>query len=200
MNENIKISEIKKGIELSIENSFELLRDAEILFENKRYARAYSLSQLALEEIGKSVILFDFYRKLQGDDRKTFDFKTFRRNFRDHKWKTYESIFIELLMKGGSKSPEFKKFALENFKKIQKNKKGHYDNLKNQSLYVSLLNDKFKKPDELFKKEKVLEFLIESKAKIKFSSEDTLKWLRMDEWLGTDKEGFFTELDNELNK
>ena len=79
-------------------------------------------------------MLFDFYHNLQADDRKTFDFKTFRRNFRDHKWKTYESIFIKLLMKGNSKSPEFKTVALENFKKIQKNKKGHFDNLKNQSL------------------------------------------------------------------
>jgi len=200
VNENIKISEIKKGIELSIENSFELISDAEILYENERYARAYSLSQLALEELGKSIMLFDFYHNLQADDRKTFDFKTFRRNFRDHKWKTYESIFIELLMKGNSKSPEFKTVALENFKKIQKNKKGHFDNLKNQSLYVSLLNDKFKKPNELFKKEKVSEFIKESKEKIEFSSEHTLKWLKMDEWLGADKEGILTELKNELEK
>lgn len=200
MNKKIKISEIKKGIELSIENSFELINDAQILFENERYARAYSLSQLALEELGKSIMLFDFYQNLQADERKTFDFKSFRIKFRDHKWKSYESIFIELLMKADSKSPEFENVALENFKKIQKNKKGYFDNLKNQSLYVSLQNDKFKKPNELFKKEKVSKFINESKAKIEFSSEHTLKWLIMDVWLGTDKEGILTELKNKLDK
>lgn len=200
MNEKIEISEIKRGIELSIQNSFELIEDAEILFEKKKYSRAYTLSQLALEELGKSIMLYDFYNKLQMDKRNEIDFKLFRKNFRDHRMKTFESIVINLLMKGDSKSPEFKKIALDNFKDIQKNKQGYYDNLKNNSLYVSLDNDVFKKPSEIFEKNQVLEFLEQAKSKIIFSSERTLKWLRMDEWLGADKEGIVTELQNDLKK
>lgn len=194
MNENIRIIEIKNGIELSIENSFALIKDAEILFQNDRYPRAYSLAQLALEEIGKSVMLFDFYHKLQMGKRMSFDFKQFRRNFRNHQSKTFESLFLDILMKGNSKSPDFEKVATPIFKNIQKNKKGYYDNLKNQSLYVSLINNKFKQPSEIFTNEEVLLFLSDAKAKIEFSSENTLKWLRMDEWLGADKEGFMIEL------
>ncbi|HEY9169002.1 MAG TPA: AbiV family abortive infection protein [Lutibacter sp.] len=195
MDENIKISEIKKGIELSIENSFELIGDANILFDNGKYARCYSLTQLSLEELGKSIMLYDFYMKLQLNKRKEIDFKKFRRDFRDHRLKTFESIFIEFQMKGKGKTElsEIKDNSLLNFGNIQKNKEGYYDNLKNNSLYVSLKNDKFYKPNELFNKPEVKTFLSESKLKIEFSSSETLKWLRMDEFLGTDKEGILGE-------
>jgi len=202
MNEKIDISEIKKGIKFSIDNAFELIEEAEILFENKKYARTYSLSQLALEEIGKSVILFDLYHTLQADDRHKIDFKKLNKNFKDHKSKTFELLIVGLIMKGKDKieSAEFEKIASKNLKEIQRNKSGYFDKLKNESLYVSYNKKKFEKPSELISKEKSSKFLSDVKSKIEFSSEDTLKWLRMDEWLGADKEGILTDLQNDLNK
>ncbi len=200
MNESIEISEIKNGIELSIQNSFELIEEAQILFKNERYSRAYTLTQLSLEEIGKSIMLYDFYNTLQIGKRNEIDFKLFRKNFRDHRIKTFESIVVDLLMNGERKSPKFKEVVLENFNDIQKNKKGFYDNLKNNSLYVSLDDGVFKKPSEIFEKKYVLKFIKSSKSKIEFSADRTLKWLRLDERLSNDKEGIITELQNDLNK
>ncbi len=197
MIEKLTIGEIKNGIELSIENAFELIADAQLLFENERFARSYTLSQLAQEELGKSIMLYNFYMNLKMGERSEYDFKLFRKNFRNHKWKTYESIFIDLVKKGigKTKSEEFMDIALSNFKKIQLNKSGHYDNLKNESLYVSLKGSSFHKPIDLFTKENVEKFMKESKAKIEFSSEHTLKWIRLDEKLGMDKEGVIAEFN-----
>ena len=50
---NITFKEAVMGISLAIQNSKELLEDAEILLENDRYPRAVSLAVLAIEEYGK---------------------------------------------------------------------------------------------------------------------------------------------------
>ena len=183
-----------------LENASELIKDAELLFENKRFARTHTLTQLAIEEIGKSMMLYEFYNSLQIDKRKVFDFKKFRKNFRDHKWKTFETKIIDIWMFAENKDSDFEDFAKNNFKEIQKAKKGHYDNLKNESLYVSLKKDKFHKPNDLFNEIDTFKFLEYGKRKVEFITDWTLKWLDMDEWLGADKEGIITELQNDLIK
>jgi AbiV family abortive infection protein len=49
--------QVADGINAAIENAIRLLKDAEILFEAKRYPSAASLAALAIEEVGKSPIL-----------------------------------------------------------------------------------------------------------------------------------------------
>lgn len=200
INEKITITEIKNGIELSIENSLELIEEAEILFKCNKYARVYTLTQLALEEIGKSILLFSVYHKLQGAKRKEIDFKLLNKNFRNHRDKTFEVIFIDLIIKGRGKSgaPSFKNIVEDNFKKIQQNKKGYFDQSKNKSLYVSYDGKEFKKPQDLITKKISSEFLNEAKKKIIFSSNDTIKWLKMDEYLGVDKEDFIIDLERSI--
>ncbi|MDG4714883.1 AbiV family abortive infection protein [Winogradskyella marincola] len=200
MNSSIDISEIKNGMKSCLENASELIKDAELLLENKRFARTHTLTQLAIEEIGKSMMLYEFYNSLQMDKRKEFDFKKFRKNFRDHKWKTFETKIIDIWMFAENKGSDFDSFAKNNFKEIQKVKEGHYDNLKNESLYVSLKNDKFCKPNDLFTEIDTSKFLEYGKRKVEFITDWTLKWLDMDEWLGADKEGIVTELQNDLKK
>lgn len=200
MNTSIDISEIKTGIKSCLENASELIKDAELLFENKRFARTHALTQLAIEEIGKSLMLYTFYNSLQMGKRKEFDFKMFRKNFRDHKWKTFETKVIDIWMFSDNKNSDFETFAKNNFKEIQKTKQGHYDNLKNESLYVSLKQDKFCKPSELFNEKDTHEFLEQGKRKVEFITNWTLKWLNLDERWGADVEGIVDWIENDLKK
>jgi len=205
MNTSIKISEIKIGVKNCLENATELIQDADLLLKNRRFARTHSLTQLALEEVGKAMMLYEFYNALQMDNRKEFDFKKFRKNFYNHKWKTFESTMVNLMMytekeSYNLKSDDFKKYALDHFEDILKVKSGHYDDLKNNSLYVSLKNNKFCKPTELFNEKDTLEFFNKSKRKVEFITNQTFKWLDIDQWLGADREGIVTRLQKELKK
>jgi AbiV family abortive infection protein len=189
MNTCISINEIRNGINCCLENSLELISDSELLLINDKYARAYSVSQLAIEEAGKAMMLYELYNTLQADGRKDFDFKKFRKNFRDHRWKTYESKIIDLMMYSQNKTDNMEEYALNNFKEIQKAKSGYYDKLKNDGFYVSLENNIFFKPNQIFHKSEVLKFIEESKAKIEFIEVWIKKWLILDKDLGIDKEG-----------
>lgn len=53
----IPLDSLRIGITLSLENAERLLKDARILFKNKRYASATCLVTLSLEEVGKAVLL-----------------------------------------------------------------------------------------------------------------------------------------------
>ena len=200
MKESIEISELKIGMKFCLENAAELITDAETLIQKKRFSRTHTLSQLALEEIGKAFMIYQLYNSIQSDKRKEFDFKQFRKNFRNHKSKTLETTMIDLMMYAENKSGDFKKIALENFRNIQKVKNGDYDKLKNDSLYVSIENNKFVKPNDLFSENDTIEFLSKAKNKVDFLNNWIIKWLDLDEQLGIDKEGILTELQNKINK
>jgi len=201
MNSAIKIDEIKKGIRCCVENANDLIYEAEVLLRNKIIARTHSLSQLAMEEAGKSMMLYDLYNSLQMDKRAEFDFKTFRKNFRDHKWKTFKTNLIDFMMFAeNEKIDDLEKFSKITFVEIQKIKNGHYDNLKNNSLYVSIENDKFLKPAEIFNENEVTEFFLLAKSKIEFLTNWTESRLEIDEAFGADKEGIITMLNKDLNK
>lgn len=200
MNTSIKISEIKIGIKCCLENAADLIQEAELLFKNRRFARTYSLTQLALEEIGKSMMLYDLYNSLQMDQRKEFDFKDFRKNFRDHKWKTFKTNLIDFMMYAENGKSDFEEFTEVTFAEIQKIKNGHYDKMKNDSLYVSITNDKFHKPNEIFDEKYVGEFFTNSKTKIEFATQRTNRDLNLDERIGADKEAIITQIKKDLNK
>ena len=53
----LDIKTLKLGIIKNLRNSQELLDEAEILFENQKYARTYLLSHIAIEECSKCVLL-----------------------------------------------------------------------------------------------------------------------------------------------
>ena len=194
MNLNLKISEIKKGIYLCLENAHELISDADILLSNERYSRVYSLSQFAIEELGKSYMLYEFYTKLQLGKRREIDFNDFKKKFKSHKHKTFESMMADITMPSIEKNNDFEKFAINNFREIHKIKKGVYDDLKNESLYVSLNNNKFKKPAEILEREFVNDYFEKAKKKIEYSENWILKFIKQDEHFGTDKEGIINHI------
>lgn len=63
-----------------IANAEELLEEAGILFDARRFARAYALAYTAYEEVGKSQVVADFYSDLVSEGE-------FQDAFRDHRVK-----------------------------------------------------------------------------------------------------------------
>ena len=55
---NLTVAEIEHGITLALENAAQMIKEGDLLFENNMFARAYTLYQLATEEVGKSRLLF----------------------------------------------------------------------------------------------------------------------------------------------
>ena len=50
--------ELERGYKLTYENATNLIKEADLLFQNNYLPRAYTLYQLAIEEIGKCTIIY----------------------------------------------------------------------------------------------------------------------------------------------
>ena len=163
--------EIEKGYQLVIENAKSLIDEANLLLANDYCARAYSLTQLATEEIGKSSILlraiFEYYMGV------TIDFKYLKGlGFTKHQEKTKESLKPELIAiwlfeQSMKKKTDLRSGLVEDFNQIEE-----LNDLKNNSLYVGVKDDRFFSPKEIITKE-MARNLIE-KAKLRLAAAEPL--------------------------
>jgi len=200
MHKQVSILTIKDGIIKSADNALELIKDASLLIENKRYIRSYSLSQLALEKVGKSLMLYTFYVKLQLNKRDDISLSEFKKNFYSHKKKTIESNMIDLMLfkkkypKSSTNSKKFKEYALNSFRELKLMDNGYFDDLKNKSLYVSFEENSFKKPTEYFDNRKCRIFFRKSKEKVYFWEEWIKSTIGIEEYYGFDKENVIKKI------
>jgi AbiV family abortive infection protein len=79
----------------SLQNARELVKEAELLFDNKRWARTVFLCHTAGEEFGKSVQCFT---AVMDHARGVLDFVKFRKRFLSHLSKTTTIRFFEAMM------------------------------------------------------------------------------------------------------
>jgi AbiV family abortive infection protein len=155
-----------RGIELCIKNSDELIQEAQILWLLRR-PRAYALYQLAIEEIGKAMLILT----LLIDEKFSFTSeKEFNKLFTSHQEKNELSqildLFILAVLKTTGKGSPSSEEILRNFATDDVN--NWYDKLnlnKNQSLYVSTNKVQFHAPSDVITAEMVEE--ISAKALIR---------------------------------
>ncbi|MFJ6411914.1 AbiV family abortive infection protein [Terribacillus saccharophilus] len=156
------------------ENAKELIEEAEILYESKKYARAYFLAQIAYEEIAKLPIIFQ--EASRAYFKETHDWKVFYMRLRNHLSKNKMNLASETFY-GFSKA---KLSDIENRIEMM-------NRLKNGSLYSDLDGKQFIKPSDVFKKEGAnsriqatvfLEFYTDANYHVKGN---------MKKWLNTDK-------------
>lgn len=145
-------NEYFEAIEKSLSNAEELIEEGEILAKHIKYARAYTLFQFSIEEIGKAFLTFQFV--LYGDIEDVQETKQFFKKFRDHISKTESSQGIDFMFALNSDISGFTKKILEN-SMIEFDKVHISNNYKNYSLYTSFIEDKFYKPSEIITKEKL---------------------------------------------
>ena len=135
------------GIDKTLKNAKALLDDANFLLENKRYARAYTLYQLSIEEGGKCLILYNsILSYFQGEEINEESLK--KSVYYSHTIKTKESIKLELaailLFKNSGHEIGT---LLKNIGKERESVKSR-NNKKNESLYVELIDGVFFSPLE----------------------------------------------------
>ena len=133
-----------EGINLAIENSQRLLKDAEILFEHERYSSSVALAILSIEESGKVPIIKGVLLE-EDDKQRAKEWKSFR----NHLQKNNQWILPELVSKGSNTLDELKKMFSEEAKHPKV-----LNVLKQISLYTECVGKaKWVYPDEVITKE-----------------------------------------------
>lgn len=160
------------GVKKALLNAESLMEDAKLLQENKRFARSYTLFQLAEEEIGKAFMVYQFVESGKYQDPKTQ--KPFLADFRSHDKKSDLSARVEYLI-----SLRFEDDP--NIQKLFTTRAIHYmentsilNDLKNHSLYTSYVNNAFCNPDERISEEMVQQMAIASDLRLREAKQHLL--------------------------
>jgi AbiV family abortive infection protein len=146
---NFNESELLIAVSKSISNSEDLISDADLLLDNNRLARAYTLYQLALEEAGKAM---DIYRSLLfGTFKDNEGQKILKGNFKSHIKKAERARTIGIywalqLFKSNNRS-KGEEMLLSIFKEMKAAKE--INDYKNYSLYTSFIDNTYKSPSEI---------------------------------------------------
>jgi AbiV family abortive infection protein len=129
----LNAKEICEGINAANENSIRLLKDAELLFKEKRFASCVALAILSIEEAGKDPFLRAL--GLEKDDEHIIENW---RAYRTHTMKNTAWLMPALISMGAK--------GLNDFKIIAMNDMDHQrilENLKQISLYTDCLENKY---------------------------------------------------------
>lgn len=135
-----------------LSNADSLIDDANILLQHSKLSRAYTLFQLAIEEVGKAALVYGFL--LFEDLENTETQKSFLWDFTDHKNKTLKSLGMELRLIFITDDENIKKNILMDIEN-QIEHLAEMNNFKNYSLYTSLINGEFHVPSEIITKKHV---------------------------------------------
>ncbi len=83
----LSVEQVREGLVECLENAAHLLGDAELLFENRRYARAMALAMTCIEEVGKIQVLRAMNRLTKKDQKaRVRKWKQFRQHEPKSTW------------------------------------------------------------------------------------------------------------------
>ena len=145
-----KVLELNKSIlvncvEKCLQNARELFEEAELLKDNKKYPRAYTLYHLCNEEIGKVFIIFQYLIQNDYSEEKV---KKFYSEFTNHKpkIKTSRNILTIMLLLIQ------KEISEDDYNNLSYTKEAidKLNNFKNLSLYSFIKNKSAFKPSDIF--------------------------------------------------
>jgi AbiV family abortive infection protein len=143
-----------EGIKKCYANGDSLLNDAFTLGESKKFSRAYTLGQLAIEEFAKVPLLLSvLIERLEGNN---VDYDKYEKTFKDHTLKTELGIDWEIAMWKHYKQETGKDFVDKLIDKSNeyRHQLKELNDLKNESLYVSIKDNEFQSPTEVFNEDK----------------------------------------------
>jgi AbiV family abortive infection protein len=164
---NLTRTDLFEAIHKSLANARDLIEEAEILAQNKKIARAYTLFQLSIEEVGKASLTFNFV--LKGNIENATEIKEFDRSFCSHTSKTKLSQGIDFMFALMSEKTPTTKKLLENFIE-QMDKVDISNDNKNYSLYTSLIDNKFYKPSEIITEEQLSNIAFYAKLRLSIAT------------------------------
>lgn len=182
-NGRFNYEQLHYAFDVTLDNAKQLQEEAYILYVFEHYARSYSLYQFSIEEVGKCIIfltaLLFLLKGKMVDEKLLMDL-----GFRYHQKKTLGSLGAEkILLDFFQKNSNTDLSVLyEDLEWEQKNINVTND-LKNNSLYVSIIDETFQTPKDLITKEMVEEIAFKADLRIKgvgpmFPNESQLKVLQ----------------------
>lgn len=144
---SLSIDQIDEFMLALVLNAKELLRESEVLFENKSFARSYTLAHISREEIAKCKILYAAGRRLASGIE--VDWKLTMKRLRDHKSKLkQETVGNSILAAILGNEEDFETFLAGASASSDKR-----NDDKNSSLYVGISTDgKLSLPNEVIDK------------------------------------------------
>lgn len=163
MNE-LSLIELETLRALALQNSIELLAEAELLFTNKKFARTYTLAHLSSEELAKLPILAAFGVNLVNEE--TISWKRLDEKLRSHETKLKGLLFVDLL--GTDINPMSKDIQVHNETVSMVEL---FNTLKNASLYAGVYQGELYKPSEIFSEELASKSLVNARNRLELFSE-----------------------------
>lgn len=137
----LSFEKLEEAYIMVYKNAKELLEEAKILLDHKKYARTYTLSQIAHEELAKLPIIFQeatraFYKE-------GHDWKNFYSRLKNHTAKNRMNYVTQdlVMQSAGYKLNEI------SYEQIKDNMK-YINDLKNFSLYADIKGKRFTKPSK----------------------------------------------------
>ena len=121
----LKVGEIEKIYTKIYENACELIDEAELLLEHKKYARAYLSAHISVEEFGKLPMLHTVALNVHNGVK--VDWKALNKRLRDHKQKTSLSYAIQMLVDKALFDFEYDKLGTKVYSLDDVEKEKYYD-------------------------------------------------------------------------
>jgi AbiV family abortive infection protein len=153
--------EIQRGVFLTFDNAEDLFFEAVLLMENNVFSRSYTFTQLATEEIGKSLLLCCILEMQKRRDE--INWLEMDSMFFSHIKKSRGSIVLQF-----SFDFLFKQTGLQDgvsyFRDVYKRKIANVEKIndfKNDSLYVGITEGKFTSPRQVITEAKVHDLMQE---------------------------------------
>jgi AbiV family abortive infection protein len=136
----MSVEQLVEGRTMPLKNAADLICDAEILFGNGRWPRCVFLSSIAIEELGKYLMIMG---AIGGVLTRSIDWKTFSKRFRSHKEKTGNIMVLDAFLEHFVSLEA----TLANLCRSQKHTNDQ-ENEKLSALYVDLSQDGFVAPTQ----------------------------------------------------
>lgn len=164
----LDLNTLKIGIIKNLRNSQELIDEAEILFNNEKYARTYLLSHIAIEESSKCAMLLKLIAFNIWEEE--IDIKNVRKRYSSHKEKIKNFELLKILT-------DKKDYDLVDLDK----QIDILNTSKNDSLYVSWSNEnEFVLPSEVYDKKNAEEKLNVALNYVKLFTSISIKLMEND--------------------
>jgi AbiV family abortive infection protein len=139
--------ELMVGAGKAVTNARDLATDGLLLMQNKRYARAYTMFQLANEELGKVLLLHGLM--IERHQLSVVDYRRMDNKFRKHQPKTVNTLMFNLFyyLVQNENGIDVSKEALHTFESARN--VDSVNDSKNASLYVDIKDGVFVSPTEV---------------------------------------------------
>lgn len=155
----LALPEIENLRALILANATELVAEAELLYEHRRFARTYSLAHLSSEELAKLLILVATGVRLAKGE--AVNWERLDKHLRSHTTKLKGLLLVDLLGKNIDPSAKDIQVHKQSLSRVEL-----FNELKNVSLYAGVYQDSMYKPSDAITERLASEALTAARSRL----------------------------------